>query len=776
MTSNRFLSGASLLTLALFVVPGVASAQDAAVAMATADAQATQVDEIIVFGRGQTRQQASVTAAAIAVEAPGTSPLKAIERLPGVSFQSADAFGAYEWSARITLRGFNQNQLGFTLDGVPLGDMSYGNHNGLHISRAIISENVGRVDVAQGSGALGTASSSNLGGTVEFTSRRPTEDFGVDVSGAFGSDDTLRGFVRLDSGALGSTGTRLSLSYADQSADKWKGVGEQKQQQINASFVQPIGAGELRGFVNHSERRENDYQDMSLGMIDRLGRDWDNISGDYALAVQVADIYQANPAGDCAANAYPDPILCVDDAYFNAAGLRDDTIGALTLEYPITDRLSVSLTGYGHKNEGQGLWWTPYLATPAGAQGQDGSVIATPGPIAIRTTEYDIDRKGAIGAVKLELGAHSLEAGFWVEDNDFNQARRYYGLSRGGDGGRDSLEFQRNPFATEWAYSYNTQTTHLYLQDSWAVTEALTINAGFKSLSVENEASTVVGVNKTGSIKAEDNFLPQVGISYDLNPDHQLFASYAENMRAFESSNTGGPFSASAAGFAAIRDTLQPENSRTIEAGWRFRFDGGLQGSIAAYDVEFEDRLLVVALGAPILGLGNGIQNVGGVKSRGFEAAALWTFASDWSAFGSYSYNDSTYQDDVVDGAGVLVAATSGKRTVDTPENLFRAELSYDNGAVFGALAAAYTGERFSSYINNESADAYTTVELTAGYRFDGTGGWLDGTAIQLNVVNLTDEDYISTVGSGGFQNSAGRQTFLPGAPRQVFASIRRRF
>jgi iron complex outermembrane receptor protein len=55
-------------------------------------------------------------------------------------------------------------------------------------------------------------------------------------------------------------------------------------------------------------------------------------------------------------------------------------------------------------------------------------------------------------------------------------------------------------------------------------------------------------------------------------------------------------------------------------------------------------------------------------------------------------------------------------------------------------------------------------------------GGWLDGTQIQVNVVNLTDEDYISTVGSGGFQNTAGRQTFLPGAPRQVFASIRRRF
>jgi hypothetical protein len=60
-----------------------------------------------------------------------------LNKLPGVNFQSADSFGTYEWSARITLRGFNQNQLGFTLDDIPLGDMSYANYNGLHISRAI---------------------------------------------------------------------------------------------------------------------------------------------------------------------------------------------------------------------------------------------------------------------------------------------------------------------------------------------------------------------------------------------------------------------------------------------------------------------------------------------------------------------------------------------------------------------------------------------------------------------------------------------------------------
>ena len=744
------------------------------------DGPVSALDEIVVFGLGQSRQQASITEAAIAVEAPGTSPLKAIERLPGVSFQSADAFGNYEWSARIVLRSFNQNQLGFTLDGLPLGDMSYGNHNGLHISRAIISENVARVDVAQGSGALGTASSSNLGGTVAFVSRRPADMFGLDVAGTYGSEDTTRGFIRVDTGAFGPAGTALSLSFADHRMDKWKGVGEQNQQQINFSLVQPIGRGEITGFVNRSERRENDYQDMSLEQIARLGRDWDNLSGDYALAVLIADI--ANNRGDtgapvtnaAAGTVYPTPITTVDDAYFNASGLRDDTLGALTLNYPVSDMLSFSLTGYGHKNEGQGLWWTPYVATPLGAPDENGAAIADPSPISVRTTEYYIERRGLIGSAALAAGDHEIVAGFWLENNDFNQARRFYGLARAANT-RDSLDFLANPFFTQFEYDFETETRLFYVQDSWSVTEALTLNAGFKSLSVENSATTVIGANKTGSIKAEDNFLPQVGVAWDINGDHQLFASYAENLRAYESSATSGPFSATAAGFAALRPTLEPESSTTLEAGWRFRFDQ-LQGSVAVYDVQFENRLLGVALGAPILGLGNGIQNVGSVKSRGFEAAAVWSFADDWSAFGSFSYNDSTYEDDVRDGTGALVAATAGKTVVNTPETLARAELAYDNGSLYGTLAGAFTGERFSSYLNDESVGSYALFELTAGYRFIDRGDWLDGTEIQFNVTNLFDEDHISTVGSGGFQNGAGRQTFLPGAPRQAFVTLRRHF
>lgn len=777
MIDKRILAGVSLAALA-FATPSLAQT---IVNEPTDSTGPTSLDSIMVFGRGSARQQSSITDEAIAIEVPGTSPLKAIERLPGVSFQSSDSQGNYEWSTRVVLRGFSQSQLGFTLDGVPLGDMSYGNHNGLHISRAIISENLGRVDVAQGSGSLGTASSSNLGGTLQFVSRRPSEDFGVDVAGVFGSEQTFRGFLRLDSGALGSAGTRLSASYADQQGDHWKGWGDLNSRQLNLNLYHPADRGSISAFLNLSERREKDQQDMSLEQIGRLGRNWDNVINDYATAVTNAAIYQANPDGDCpqlgggdGSNAYVGGWSCIDDAYYDSTTLRDDVIGGVTVDYPLSDRLSVSMSGYFHDNRGMGGWWTPFVPTVAGARDQSVAVIANPSPISVRTTEYDIERFGFFGSGQYVLGDHTLAAGFWVEDNHFVQARRFYGLSRT-ESIAEPYEFYENPFRTQWEYAFDTRSVMAWVQDTWDVTDAVTVNFGFKSLSVENVASTIIGDNKTGSIKAEDTFLPQVGMTWDVTPNHELFASYSENIRAYESSATGGPFSASAAGFRALQRTIRPESSASLEAGWRFRFDR-FQGALALYDVKFENRLLSVAIGSPILGLGNGIQNVGSVTSRGFEIAGLWTFTDEVSGFVSYSYNDSTYDNDVRDGAGALVAATAGKTLVNIPNILARAELSYDNGALFTTLAAAYTGERYSTYLNDESVDAFLLGEFTAGYRFTSGASWLTGTEVQLNVINLLNTDYIATVGSGGFQNSAGRQTFLPGAPRQVFVSLRRRF
>ena len=247
-----------------------------------------QLEEVTVTGRGQTRQVTTLTTADLAsTTSAGSSPLQALSRLPGINFNSADSTGNYEWGSRISIRGFSQNQLGFTLDDVPLGDMSYRNYNGLHISRAISSENIGKISVSQGVGALGTASTSNLGGAVQFYSLDPSDKAAGKVEQTAGEYSTLRTYGRYDSGLIGNTGTKLAISVSDSGLDKWKGSGQQNQTQVNSKLVTKFENSKLSAFLNWSDRQEADYMDLSKDSINRLGYNNDYLAQNWVLAKQI---------------------------------------------------------------------------------------------------------------------------------------------------------------------------------------------------------------------------------------------------------------------------------------------------------------------------------------------------------------------------------------------------------------------------------------------------------------------------------------------------------
>jgi len=761
MTAHRacLLAGTAFLTFAAATaraadVPAAPLADAAAMAGA---GDAGPGDEIVVLGFGQPRQVQTITARDIAVLTPGSTPLKAIAKLPGVNFQSADAFGAYEWSSRISIRGFNQNQLGFTLDGVPLGDMSYGNSNGLHISRALISENTGSVSVAQGAGALGTASTSNLGGTILFESRAPSNEADIAASGTYGSDATYRGFARIDSGDLTGNGLKGYVSYGYLKTDKWKGFGEQRQHQVNVKLVQDLGdRGSLSGFFNFSDRREQDYQDLSLGMIQRLGLKTDNIANDFPLAVRIAQILQSG------GTAYPAPYTSADDAYFDAAGLRRDYLGGATFDGTLTDALSVKLTGYFHNNHGQGLWFLPYSPTPGGS------------PLSVRATEYDIMRGGALGHGAYETGANRLEIGGWYESNNFRNARRFYGLANQLTPSRDALSFQSNPFATQFDVKFDTTTALYYVSDRLTLGD-LTLNGGWKGYKVTNKANRLVGTLASGTIEAKDFFLPQIGAVYALGGSAELFATATQNMRAFSSAAVGGsPFATTQAGFDLIRNSLKPEKSDSYEVGGRFR-SAGFQASAAAYYVDFSNRLLSLVNGLASVGNPTTLQNVGDVRNYGFEATALYKVVPALSLFASYSYNNAEYRDDVLNTSGTRNTATAGKTVPDSPRHMVKGEITYDDSHFLARIGADYMSRRFFTYENDQSVAGRVLVDATIGYTFANEGA-LKGFAIEGSVTNLTGKDYVSTIGSNGFGPRGDNQTLLAGAPRQFYVTLRKGF
>jgi iron complex outermembrane receptor protein len=694
--------------------------------------ESAPITAVRILGQGQARQVQNITREDLAAALPGASPLKTLEKLPGVSFQAADAFAAYEWSTRFGIRGFSQGQLGFTLDGIPLGNMSYGNNNGLHISRAITPENLRQVELSQGSGAVGTASTSNLGGTVQFFSADPSGQRGASAGLAAGSHHTRRTFLRYDSG------DGWYASYVRQHAEKWKGSGPQDLQQFNAKYLKRSGALSVRAFYNVAHRAETDYQDLSPDMQRRLGWMWDNYAPDWERAVLAArGIFSGN-------------VNNLDDGYYAARGLRRDHLAYARASYePEHSDWSASTTAYYHRNRGQGHWYTPYTPTSA----QD--------PVSIRTTEYAINRRGVLAEATRVAGAHTLRGGIWLEHNVHDLARRYYPAT----GPEDTNRFLDTPFLTSFSQRFDVDTLQLHVQDSMRfLDERLLVVAGAKHPNVTIQAASMNAARAAGTLKAKKALLPQLGLVFDVNRELDLFASLAKNMRAFEA-GVYGQFSQSQEAFDLGGSKLRPETSVTADAGLRLQ-RGGAAASLGLYATSFRNRLLSVATCAGVVGCPNTVVNVGRVSARGLEAALQWTPRRHWSWFNSMTFNDARYRSDYRDGGQLVPVA--GKRVVDSPRLMWHTEAAYDDKVWFARLAGKYTGSRYYSYTNDGRVSSFTIWNLSGGYRWQA---W----QIQMQVGNLFNKRYFSTIGSNQFvaaDPGGSFPTMLTGAPREIFISI----
>jgi len=678
---------------------------------------ATTLDTISVTGRGESRQVQRVLAEDMKALPPGSTPFNLLTTKPGVHFEAGDATGTYEWATRISLRGFSTG--------------------GLHISRAIISDNLASTEVATGIGALGAASTSNLGGVFQFFSIDPSTEYGVTLAQGFGSDNARRTYARLETGD--HHGFAAYLSGALAKSDKWKGWGEHEVTQFNGKASYHFGEDNVVSLmVNRSSRVETDYQDISLEMLDRLGWKWDNYAPDWERALAAAR------------GQFSGAVNSVWDAYYSAHGVRDDDLGSLSGHFALAEGVRLKATAYYHSNRGQGHWFSPANPSYPGTEREI--------PISIRTTEYWIDRSGLTSALNWELGIHQLEAGLWYEDNGHSVGRNFYSI----DGPLDDRFFLRNPDQRVWMQHYTTMTRQLYVQDRIRLLDGrLTIDAGFKSPDTRTTVHTSVGDYADGSrLTAKKSFLPQVGFNVRLTKN---IAAYALGV--------GSPFNVPQEAFDTSAASLKPEQSRTIELGWR-GYGQGYEASLAVFDVKFDNRLLSIAQCVGILGCPALFANVGSVSGRGAEATFQLQPSRDLNWENSLSWNKSTYDDDYLDNG---VVPTSGKRTVGTPEWMFASQLVWTPGAWDVRLSANQVGKRYVTFTNDLSLPSYWLLNAAIAYDA-GVIGFAQNLSIALNVTNLMDKRYLFTGGSYAADPTRQLTTMQVGAPRGAMLTFTAQF
>ena len=733
---------------------------------------------------------------------PGISPLKAIETLPGVVYETADPWGNNEQNESLVIHGFTTQQLGYTMDGVPLGDQQYGNYNGLSTSRAVTSENVARTELGSGAGALGVASTSNLGGAIETYSSDPLKAMTFDLRETGGSYNTTRTFARYDTGEFGS-GNSAYISYLHQDARAWDFDGHQRGNQVNLKYVHDDSAGKLTFFADYSYKVEPNEDATSFGT--------QQTSSSHYFPYTRPFIYPDYQAGLAYLNAgAPAAVYGNNFSNYFSAAQREDGLAYLNYDWHPSDGITWSNQVYWHSDSARGI-----VAGPVNQAGLPAlfaiyfpgqSLVQTFGGTGyeVRTTEYEIHRAGERSTFNWELGEHQVEAGVWYEHNGSSQGRRWYPFSSANND-LTPYDIPKNPALTQYDFVFSTRDIQPHVQDQWHVLPNLLLQAGWKA-SLQTASDTLpvqqrnlpptttnppVPVNyPVGSITSNNWLLPEAGAIWDLTSNEHLFFNVQKNLRQFIPYGAGSNFYGaspwslgSQAAFDLFKSTVHPETSVTYDAGLRSNFEvdwGGLtdiEGQVNYYHVNFSNRLLNVATYSFINPNPAILVNVGGVTTNGADVAETLHFGDHLQFYNGISYNKSTYNSSysTVAGGVSTVVPTADKHVPLTPEWLYKAVLSTNFGAFEAQINGDYVGRRPVTYLNDIYVGGTFLAGLEASYVFDRPfgAGVIQNIKVSANVTNLGGIRGVST--AVVTSNSGGYQAY-PIAPRMGFLTVAAQF
>nr|WP_249193429.1 TonB-dependent receptor [Gluconobacter sphaericus] len=749
-----------------------------------------QEEQVIVTGQ-RSRSEQSIGKTQIQRLLPGINPLQALNVLPGVIYNDADPWGNTERSASLFVHGFNQQQLGYTLDGVPLGDQIYGNDNGLTPTRAAISENVSIASIATGAGALGTASTSNLGGTLQFQTSDPMHHSGGQIGQTFGSFSTFRTYARFDTGDFNigkMSGNSAFFSWARQDARAWDSGGHQGGNQVNFKLIHNSGNDKIVYFFDWSDKVDASADGIILpegkGLYKRPFT-YPNLA--------YAQSYAKSPEFRAAGLNFRD--------YYTSAKTQD-FLTYLSWNHRFSDRLNWNTQVYYHHNLGQlavsgpinirGV--LPVLESyfPGQSPVQINDIFGGSG-YETRATQYWDNRGGIQTSLNWRLGHHSIDLGGWYERNNDTQARRWFPVNANNPS--TPYQWQKNAAIDQFTNSFYTNTFVTHLQDTWRITHNLSLNAGFKSELVYTNgilpvAALPASLSPKGSITAPGGeidavkpFLPAFGAVWNITRHEQWFANVQENMRSYLTSGygTASPWGVtSQKAFQSFKDTGKPESAWVYETGLRTHgreinlgILTGISGQIEYYHVHYSNRLIAVKSTpniSSIVGSANILTNVGSVDTDGMDLSITAQFGQHFSLYNALSYNKSIYNQNY--GSGNEIIHTAGRNVAGNPAWAEKFVASTFWGPFYAQMTANVIGKRYATFTNDMSISPYAQFDLNAGYTIHSIPH-IAALRFQGNITNLTNEKAWSTVLPTA---AMGQTTVFPIAPRMFFFNVSANF
>jgi len=638
-----------------------------------------------------------------------------------------------------TIRGFRYTQFNQTFDGLVLPGTisSFAPQTGAYF----LAHDIASISIDRGPGTASQIGYATFGGTVAATLTTPSNTFGINPYGSFGSWGLNVEGLRLDSGAIPQLGGASGLiDGAHVQGNGYLTGTSTNRNNIYGKVEAPIGDNTVltvEGMYDYV--RTHTSYGSTVAQIQTLGP---NYSLNQNPLSQAATQYNTD-------NYYTD---------FDYIGIKSSFGGG----WSIDDKAYT--VSYYH-NGISGL--DPNDTTPEGTP-LPGSKTNLSGTYIINgvPTKVTDDVPGLAGhsdfrsvgnTFKLtkDTDYGQIRTGLWVDYNSGSSYKVNIDLSQNNapyiPGNGKGSTSQLTPYNS--LYNTTLLTVQPYLEFAWKPLPGLTITPGLKYTNVTRDVDATY-INKNGmSLNTSQTWgdaLPAIDAHYEIMKGWVAYVQIAEGFLA-------PPLNTLLVPAGNSPTSLKPQTTTNYQVGTTFQNDRFSLG-FDMYYIQFENYIA-----AETNNLGTFYANNGSAVFQGIEAEGTVKIVNGVALCANGTLNDATYQ--------------SGYPVALNPQSTGAIGPIVDRDNFYGALLAKYVGPQYTLDQTVAGAAAHPLFPIPGYYNADLSLGYKlvlpqfnnRSLNFRLNVTNLFNDHSLTGLFS---QAPSGVGLFATNPGRGVFFSV----
>ena len=778
----------SIFVSSLFLTGGVLAQTTSNIGSIAVEGSGT--DSGLIQQEDSPKARSSVSRDFIEKQAPTSNPFQMLNLLPGVNAYSNDATGLFGGGVRV--RGFNGDQVGFTIDGAPVNDS--GNF-AVYPQEYTDAECIDNIFVTQGSTDVEAPHVGASGGNVGINTISPMDDRNLRIAQSVGSNNLSRTFARADSGKLGAA--KFAICASKSRVDKFKGPGRADRDHVDLKGNVDLGGGNVitAGFLYNKAVNAN-IRSLKKSQLALYGDTYDfgsvpPVHQPFAGTKVNDPAYGPNAAANITSSSGS-----IGDANLGYYGLNlnpfENVVATLNGTFKLADKVVLNVSPYfwyGYGTGGNELQ-TLTDAAASGASVHGGiAPFYDPAVTGNKIFVYNgsvthTDRPGINVKVDADLSdSNHLTAGLWYERARHRQTGPYVPID---NAGKAADVFMANPdqwlryndgTPVEYRNYYTLSTGKAaFVQDNISLMDnRLVVALGLSDRSITRDFTNTASGQLTGygadySIsRTYSAVLPNIGAKYQLSKEQSMFFNGAQNFHApanyvLSGLVTGGSVANGVlTGWTLLNPVVDKETSNNYDFGYRLQNEK-LTLSASLYRIDFRDR--IASSYDPVSNMSTSM-NVGASRTQGLELEAGWVPAAHWSLYGSLTLADSQINEDKIvvqaTNKAWVTLPTTGKQFPDAPRTMagLGAQYAANGWYAFGQLK--YTGKRYTTLLNDDSVDGYTVVNVGTGFELP-SAAFFKKPQLKFNVSNLFNAGYLSVTSGSSFTNNASAYTTPAGA------------